>query len=295
MRHRHLGVAALSAIVIGAPWAAAAQQGVRGTVVAQRAPASAPQPGPQQPITVYENQPSYQTQNELQELLNRYPPTVRQVLQLDPTLLDTPDYLATYPALAAMVQRHPEIRRNPTFFFGRPERREDRDPRAQAFNTLENVLAGSALFTGIMVALTLIASLLRQVIEYRRWMRQSRIQTEVNTKILDRLTSNEDLLAYTQTPAGMSYLQAAPMAIAGAPRFVGGVPIGRILWSVQAGVVLAALGIGVWLARGSVMEEIAPAFVVMGTVAVSVGIGFVISATIAWVLTSRLDTVAPKS
>src|SRR5215218_5810031 len=118
-----------------------------------------------------------------------------------------------------------------------------------------------------MVVIAVITSLARQLIEYRRWLRQSRIQTEANTKVIDRLTSNEDLLAYAKTPAGISFLQAMPAAIE-APR-LGGAPIGRVLWSVQAGVVLAALGIGLWLVRGSVMPEIAPGFVVMGTVAVA--------------------------
>jgi len=259
---------------------------------ARQTPAVPPQ-RPTPPVTVYETQPSYQTVNELRELLNRYPPNVRLVLQLDPSLLDRPEYLEPYPALAGFLQQHPEIRRNPSFFLGEPDsRRDESDPKRQALDLLSAVLAGGALFTGFMVVIGVLASLTRQLIEYRRWMRQSRIQTEANTKVLDRLTSNEDLLAYAQTPAGISFLQAAPAAIE-APR--AGAPTSRILWSVQAGVVLSALGIGLWLVKGSVMEEIAPGFAVLGTVAVSVGLGFVVSAGIAYVLTFRMGAFEQRS
>jgi hypothetical protein len=278
MHRRHLRVIILAAAT------AAFTPGFAGAQA--RATQAIPPQRPTPPVTVYETQPSYQTVNELRELLNRYPPTVREVLQLDSSLLDQPGYLDPYPALAAFLQQHPEIRRSPSFFLGEPERRRDeRDPKIRALDMMESMLGAGAVFTGVIVAMTLLASLLRQVIEYRRWLRQVRVQTEANTKVIDRLTSNEDLLAYAQTAAGASFLRAAPAAME-TPRV--GAPIGRILWSVQAGVVLAALGIGLWLVKGSVMDEIAPGFLVMGTVAVAVGLGFVVSAGIAYILTFRL-------
>ena len=38
---------------------------------------------------------------------------MREVLQLDPTLLWRADYLATYPGLAAFLEQHPEVAHNP--------------------------------------------------------------------------------------------------------------------------------------------------------------------------------------
>ena len=32
------------------------------------------------------------------------------------------------------------------------------------------------------------------LVDHRRWLRQSKVQTEVHTKLLDRFTSNDDLL-----------------------------------------------------------------------------------------------------
>jgi hypothetical protein len=287
------------ALVLVSAWTAAA---LPSSAVAQdrlNAPArgrlQAPvAPAPQAPVYQQPQQSAGQTQNELQRLLNELPPNVRSVLQLDPSLLDQPDYLAPYPALVALLQQHPEVSRNPRFFLGEPPFRRERDPKAAAYDAIERTLAGAGLFTGIIVTLIVIASVLRQLIDYRRWLRQSKVQTEANTKVLDRMSTNEDLLAYLQTPAGASFLQAAPISVE-APRGPVSVPVGRILWSVQAGVVLAALGIGLWLVKGSVMEELAPGFIVLGTVAVAVGVGFVLSAAIAWVLTSRVDAFTSRA
>ena len=52
---------------------------------------------------------------------------------------------------------------------------------------------------------------IRTVVDHRRWLRQSRVQVEVHSKILDRMTSNEDLLAYAKTPAGSRFLESAPI------------------------------------------------------------------------------------
>lgn len=276
----------VAAVVALAPLQAAAQ---RDTVTASRARAQAPPPA----APVYQNVNAGQTQNELQRLLDQYPPTLRSVIQLDPSLLEREDYLAAYPALAAFLQQHPEVLRDPSFFFGRPYVRDnERDPKIVALNRATDVLGGVAAFTAGMVILGIIVSLLRDLISYRRWLRQSKVQTEMTVKVLDRLSSNDDLLAYLRTPAGAGVLVPTPV---GHDSFGGtSQPFGRILWSVQAGVVLAALGIGLWLVRGSVMDELAPGFVVAGTVALAVGLGFIVSAAIAYVLTQRVQTPQVK-
>ena len=238
-----------------------------------------------QPLVEQGVQNAHNTRQELQNLLWQLPPSVRGVLQNDPSLIERPDYLAPYPGLAEFFKQHPEVARNPTFFFGRPE---DFERATDPLEMFAGILAGTALFLSFMTLLFIVGSVARQVVEYRRWVRQTRIQTEIHTKILDRLQTNEDLLAYVQTPAGRNFLEFAPLASAGSDAGMTSAPLGRILWSVQAGVVLAALGIGLRFARGTVPEEIVPAFTVLGVIVMSLGIGAVISAIVAYVLSARL-------
>jgi hypothetical protein len=155
------------------------------------------------------------------------------------------------------------------------------------------ILAGTGLFLAFMTLIAIMGSVARQVVDYRRWVRQTRMQTDVHTKILDRLQSNEELLAYVQTPAGRNFLEFAPAGPGPEPRMANA-PLGRILWSVQAGVVLAALGIGLRFARGAVPEEIVPAFIVLGIIVMSLGLGAVISAVIAYFLSARLGLLPSR-
>jgi len=229
------------------------------------------------------------TRNRLQQLLYQLPPDVRRVLQYDPSLAERPEYLAPYPTLQAFLKQHPEIARNPTYFFGEPENR--RGPEPTEF--LAVILAGSGIFIFFMTLLITMGSVAQQVVAYRRWVRQTKVQIDVHTKILDRMQSNDDLLAYVQTPAGKAFLEFAPNSPIPETR-VATAPFGRILWSVQAGVVLASLGIGLRYAQGQVPEEIVPAFTVLGVLVMSLGFGAVVSAVVAYFLSSRLGLLPRK-
>jgi hypothetical protein len=223
-------------------------------------------------------------------MLWQLPPAVRGVLQYDSTLIDHPGYLDPYPSLQAFLKRHPEISRNPTYFFGEPA---DYRRGPSALEAFAAILAGTGLFIAFMTLLVLVGSVASQVVDYRRWVRQTRMQIDVHTKILDRMQSNEDLLAYVQTPAGRNFLEFSPAGPRPESRLTGA-PLGRILWSVQAGVVLATLGIGLRYAQWRVPEEIMPAFTVLAVIVMSLGLGAVISAAVAYFLSSRLGLLPSR-
>lgn len=260
-----------------------------GPVLRERGQPAPVQP-PDNPEALAYSQSADFTRNRLQQLLYQLPPDVRRVLQYDPSLLERPDYLAPYPTLQAFLAEHPEIARNPRYFFGDPDNR--RGPEPTEF--LAAILAGTGIFIFFMTLLITMGSVAQQVVAYRRWVRQTKVQIDVHTKILDRMQSNEDLLAYVQTPAGKTFLEFAPNSPAPDTR-VPSAPFGRILWSVQAGVVLASLGIGFRYAQGQVPEEIVPAFTVLGVIVMSLGLGAVISAIVAYLLSSRLGLLPRRS
>jgi hypothetical protein len=65
-------------------------------------------------------------------------------------------------------------------------------------------------------------------------------------------------------------------------------PLNRILWSVQAGLVLACAGIGMLFIKRHVMEEVAQMMFAMGTLGLSIGIGFALAAFASYVISQRL-------
>jgi hypothetical protein len=248
----------------------------------------------QAPVNV-ETQSAEETRNDLHRILEQYAPSIVEVFKHDPSLLSNESYLATYPALAQFLARHPEVAHNPGYFFGGVRLYDWRpDPKSAAVDMWRDVAQGLIIFSVFLVVTGILAWLVRTLLEYRRWLRLSRVQTEVHTKLLDRLTANEDLLAYIQSPTGKKFLESAPIPVDAGPRSLSA-PVGRILWSVQAGVVLAAGGFGLLYVSSNVVEDVAPAIFAMGVLAVAFGAGFVASAGIAYLLSQRLGLLEASS
>jgi hypothetical protein len=233
------------------------------------------------------------TRDELNNLLERFPPALRTVLALDPALLSNQAYLAPYPALSAFLAAHPEIARNPAFFLGEPEQ-SHRNPHERAeeraIDMWQGLLGGLAVFAGFGMAIGLLTWLIRTLIDYRRWSRLAKVQTDVHTKLLDRFGSNEELLAYIQSPAGAKFLESSPIRLDPGPRSLGA-PLARILWSLQGGAVLLALGIGLKVVGSYAQHGAGEPLQAVGIIALFLGIGFIISAIMSYGVSRHLGLV----
>lgn len=244
--------------------------------------------GDQTSVTTAATVDADDTRRRFEEVLRAYPPSLARVLRLDPTLMSNADYLQPYPGLKAFLDQHPEIRHNPGYFFAgfRDDGAYFREtPQDRAIQMWRSTIEGFTIGTVILAIASGLFWLIKTLVDHRRWSRLSKIQTEVHTKILDRFQSNEDLLAYIQTPAGRRFLESAPISL-DLPRATPA-PLGRILWSAQAGAVLTVLGAGILLVSRTTLEEVAPPLAAMGAIVVALGIGFVVSAVLAYALTRR--------
>jgi hypothetical protein len=256
-----------------------------------------PQSNTQAPSILTVEQPDAQrAKDELSALLDRYPPSLRAVLALDPSLLGDPSYLAPYPALVSFLNAHPEIARNPPFYVGEGViPRSHQDPGSQILDMWKDVLNGLAIFAGFGLAVGLLTWLIRTLVDYKRWSRLAKVQTDAHTKLLERFTANEDLLAYIQSPAGAKFLESSPISLDAGPRSVSA-PLSRILWSVQGGVVLIAGGIGLHIVAGRVTDApSAQSLHALGVIGIALGVGFVFSAIISFVISQRLGLIESAS
>lgn len=231
---------------------------------------------------------------QMQELLRRHPPSLRQVLALDPTLITNDDYLAPYPELAAYLAQHPEVAHNPSFYIGTPEQPPGEwDARQAAFRMWEGLQQGLLIVLVFSTITGVLVWLIRTLVDHRRWLRLMKVQTETHSKLLDRLTTQDDLLGYMQSPAGRRFLEATPIAVDAAARPMGA-PFSRVLWSMQAGVVLAVAGLGLLLVSRTAIPEVAPGLSGIGVLTVALGVGFVLSALVAYVLSRRMGLLPPR-
>jgi len=262
---------------------------------ARSAYAQKPAPNPQFQIV---DQPDAQrTKSQLWSLLNRYPPSLKQVLALDPELLSNQAYLAPYPALVSFLNTHPEVARNPSFYvseFLEHRNLRQADSAEMAIDMWRGVMGGIAGLLAFGMSMGIVAWLIRTVINYRRWNRLAKVQADVHTKILDRFTANDELLAYIQSNPGRRFLESSPILLDEGPRSVAA-PMGRILWSAQIGLVLTTTGIGMRLVSLGLSDEMSLPIKVLGGFCIALGIGFVLSATISYMISRKLGLIEPAA
>jgi hypothetical protein len=244
--------------------------------------------------TIITDADSHETREAFDSVLRRYPAEVSRVLKLDPSLMTNQTYLANYPALAAFLAQHPEVAHSPAFYLDRVSLPDDGRMENRTERVVRSTVQGIAVFCVFAIFIGALIWLVRTIIDHRRWSRVSKVQAEVHNKLLDRFTSNEELLAYIQTPAGKRFLESAPIALDGNPRAVSA-PIGRILWSIQVGLVLAAAGFGLQYISGRIQQDVAQPFFAMGILAISIGAGFILSAVVSFVLSRKLGLWEPPT
>jgi hypothetical protein len=247
------------------------------------------------------------TQTELVKLL-RMSPTLTTVVAHDPSLLADQDYVSrNNPQLAQFLAAHPEVVRNPDFYLFTRVHREDGSPdealeravwpelvqpRSSGWSA-SDVIVPIACMLAFACFLTALVWLVRQFLENRRWSRIFKLQSEVHGRLIEKFASNQELSGYMGTEAGKRFLEAAPIPVGLETQQRVPNAIARVLTPLQIGVVLMLLGIGFFLLR-HVREEMYEPMLVLGTIALMPGIGFIISAGITWALASRLGLI-PES
>lgn len=233
------------------------------------------------------------TRQEFMQLLRRHPDEVAIVLKLDPSLFRNEQWLATYPELRAFAERHPEVVQNPSYFLEDVSVGRETPPMPASVRIAQQMLEGVMIFFSFALAAGVLIWLIRTLLEHRRWSRVTRIQAEIQNKLLDRFTSQDELLRYVQGAGGREFLEAAATPLTrNTPPLAA--PIGRIFWSVQAGVVLIALGIGMMVVSATIPAEVAPTVLTLGILTLSCGIGFTVAAAVAWLLARKLGLWPPS-
>jgi hypothetical protein len=275
-------------------------QTVSGAALERAAPAPAPVPASAPAAgAVATPQSAEGVRTELLSLLRQYPPALRDVLRLSPSLAANADYLQPYPALAAFFAAHPEILRNPSYYFGTARGGSEETPATQRVRVVSDMVDSAFTFFGLMTLLGVIGWIIRSLMDHQRWKRALRVQAEAHAKVLERLASTDDVLTYAQTPAGRQFLESGAPVEPARPTLAA--PIQRILWSVQMGMVIAVLGIGIFVCALSIdssseLAEVSSLLTMLGTVGVAIGIGFLLSAVVSYALSRRLGLLAaPES
>jgi hypothetical protein len=269
--------------------------------------AARPAAAPVAPMPVASDKDLAATQEELVRLL-KLSPTLTTVVARDPSLLSNEEYVRrNNPQLAQFLVNHPEVALNPDFYLfthlnveGRPEQALEREvwpelnERYRRPSFAENLVEQAGPFLIFVCILGALLWLTRMFVENRRWGRIFKLQTDVHSKLIERFGSNQELLTYMGTDAGKRFLEAAPIPIDFEPQQRVPNAVARVLTPLQIGIVLSLLGSGFLILRHAEADMRIP-MMVLGTLFLMPGLGFILSACITWLLAGRLGLIPDNS
>ncbi|HEV3039654.1 MAG TPA: hypothetical protein VHA33_17925 [Candidatus Angelobacter sp.] len=248
------------------------------------------------------------TREQLYKLL-RMSPKLTAVVARDSSLLANNEYVErNNPELAQFLQEHQEVARNPEFYLfanlgdenyaldeGRREllfersvwpelsERERQVIREENRRTARGDVGDMMVFVGFALVLGALLWLTRLFLQNRRWGKIFKIQTDTYSKLLEKFSTstNEELLAYVRSDTGKRFLESASLPVNPEPSPMGGL-WSRVMGSLQVGIVLTPVGIGLLSLRNRLGDPVP--LLIFGTLALALGIGFIISAGFSFVL-----------
>ncbi len=239
-------------------------------------------------------------QDQLLQVL-RVSPTLAEVVARDPSLLSNTEYVnRNNPELGRFLQAHPEIAQNPDFYLFNnlhgerepPSQTLERKLWPQISERRQSGIDHELISDGVpfLIFICILGALLwltHVLLENRRWGRIFKLQTDVHGRLIERFGTSQEVLTYMGTDAGKRFLEATPIAVGFERQQPVPSPVARVLTPLQIGVVMTLLGIGLLSLRHSLPDG-SEVLLVIGTVVLMPGLGFIISAGITWVLARHL-------
>ncbi|HEX8836391.1 MAG TPA: hypothetical protein VF748_05615 [Candidatus Acidoferrum sp.] len=119
-----------------------------------------------------------------------------------------------------------------------------------------------------------------------RRYKTAQLQAGLQTKLLEKFGSGQELLAYVQSDGGKRFLESLTME--------NRTPYGRILGAAQASVVFILLALALLFLRGRVFGG-EDAFLVFGTILLSLGVGFGLSAALSYYLSKSFGLLTEST
>lgn len=128
------------------------------------------------------------------------------------------------------------------------------------------------------------------IVEGFRRRSQSKMVTEFHTRLLDRIGSAKEFGDFFASDAGRRFMESLSNTETGSPQM-------RILKSVQLGLVLLALGIGLFILtdQRAFSLEAADGLVVTATVTAAIGAGLVVATLITYLLSWQMGLLAKRT
>ena len=138
----------------------------------------------------------------------------------------------------------------------------------------------------IPIFFTLIGFVIWIIFSSIRRYKTAKLQAELQTKLLEKLGSGQELIAYVQSDTGKRFLESLNMEQR--------TPYGRILGAAQVSVILVLLSFAFLFLRSRVSgaEE---GFLVFGAITLCLGLGFGLSAALSYYMSKSFGLLADSA
>jgi hypothetical protein len=125
--------------------------------------------------------------------------------------------------------------------------------------------------------------IVRVISNNRKTARMATMQADLQSKLLDKFSSTPELLGYLQSDAGENFAVLVPAEARTNP-------YDKILSSVQTGTVFLMGGFACMFLRSQISEGF-EGFTVLGALGIALGVGFLLSAAIAFLLSKKWGVI----
>jgi Ca2+/Na+ antiporter len=137
---------------------------------------------------------------------------------------------------------------------------------------------------GFLGTMYLIGWVVSTIVEGRRRMQAVKARAELNNRILEKYGSGREFVEFMQSDAGRRFLDSVTAEPSS--------PTTRVLGSVQKGVIATLLGLGLILVSSlRLLGSDTSILTVFGILALSLGVGFLISAFLSYRLSRSLGLI----
>ena len=220
----------------------------------------------------------------LDRFLDAHPEIGSDVLA-EPHRISDSSYVHEHPELQAFLESHPLVKADPRAFISA---RSWRSPQGGRDET-EELLSYFIPFSVFVCMLLAVLWVVRTILENRRWNKSFKVHEDVHTKLIDKFASGQELTAYMESDAGRRLLEWTPPSIEGRMPFAAG----RILWSLQAGLILGLAGASLLSVRFYVPDAAQQTgarsvLLVFGALGLAIGLGFCLSAILSYGISKHL-------
>lgn len=109
----------------------------------------------------------------------------------------------------------------------------------------------------------------------------------LHSKLLDRCANSDELMRYLESDAGRRFLEYTAIESSN--------PTGRIISAIQAGFIFSLLGVAGLIVRQAIEFDGRQVLLVLGSGALAIGVGFLISALASYLLSKSWGLLRPGS